>query len=94
MMSMMWLRILVSVFFSLLFVYIFIQGYEGGGVVEGLRYGIIIGLFFQVVGTLNQYIVYPLPFKLVIQWIIFGLIQFSIAGILSALIYKPKPKKP
>ena len=86
--SMMWLMILTSLFFSFMFVFIYTKGYEGKGIMEGVRYGLIIGLFLNVVGALNQYVVYPIPFSLAVQWFIYGMIQFIIAGIIASLIYK------
>ena len=72
-----------------MFVYIFIKGYEGKGVVEGVRYGFRIGILMNVMGMFNQYAVYPIPFTLAIQWFIFAMIEFIICGIIVSLIYKP-----
>ncbi len=90
MMSKMWVMVISSIIFAFLFVYIFTKGYEGKGVIEGIRYGIFIGLLFKAVGLLSQYAIYPVPFSLVIQWFAFGMIQFIIYGIVTALVYKPK----
>jgi len=88
MQSKMWLMTLASFIGSFLFVYIFIKGYENKGIMEGFRYGTIIGLFMNVVGALNQYVIYPLPLALVIKWFIYGMIEFIIMGIIAALVYK------
>lgn len=90
MMSKMWIMFITSFIFSILFVYIFSKGYEGKGLLEGVRFGIITGLFMNGVGMFNQYVVYPVPFTLALQWFIFGMGQFIVYGILTALIYKPK----
>ena len=90
MMDKMWIMYITAFIFSFLFVYIFTKGYEGKGVAEGIRYGLIIGLLMLVVGMFNQYAVYPIPLNLTIQWFIYGLIQFIIVGIVAALIYKPE----
>ena len=90
MMSKMWIMSVTSFIFAFLFVYIFTKGYENKGIVEGVRYGIIIGFFMNVVNMFNQYVVYPIPFTLVLQWFVFGMIQFIIYGIVAGLIYKPK----
>jgi len=92
MMSKMWIMTLTSLFLSFMFVFIFTKGYEGKGVGEGVRFGLIIGLLMNVVGMLNQYVVYPVPFSLTIQWFIFGMIQFVIAGVVASLIYKADSK--
>ena len=90
MMSKMWIMYLSSLFFSVMFVFIYTKGYEGKGIGEGVRFGLIIGLLMNVVGLLNQFVVYPIPFSLTIKWFIYGMIQFTIAGVIVSLIYKPK----
>ena len=90
MMSKMWIMVITSLIMSILFVYVFIKGYEKKGILEGLRYGLIIGLFMIGVGSFNQYVVYPVPFSLAVKWFIFGMIEFTVAGIIVSAIYKPK----
>ncbi len=90
MMSKMWIMFINSLMFAILFVYIFFKGYEKKGIPEGVRYGIITGFFVYIFSVINQYVVYPIPFSLVFQWCMFGIIQFIIYGVLAALIYKPK----
>src|SRR4030067_2138742 len=71
MMSLIWIFYVAGLVFAVLFVYIFIKGYEGKGILEGVRFGIIIGLFMNVIGMFGQYVMYPIPFSLTIQWFIF-----------------------
>jgi len=89
MMEKMWVMHITNLAFALFFVYIFIKGYEGKGVAEGIRYGIIIGLFMGLGGSANQYVVYPVPLSLVVQWIVYFIIECVIFGIITAAIYKP-----
>jgi len=89
MMSKMWLMALSTLVMSVMFVYIFIKGYENKGIAEGLRFGIVAGLFMNVIGMFSQYVMYPIPFSLAVKWFIFGMLEFIIAGIVAALIYKP-----
>jgi hypothetical protein len=90
MMDKKWIMYLTGIIFSLLFVYIFSKGYEGKGIIEGAKYGLIIGLFVYLVGSYNQYVVYPLPYGLVLKWFIYGTIEMIVAGIVLAFVYKPK----
>lgn len=90
MMEKMWIIYLTGLLLSLLFVYIFAKGYQGKGIMEGVRYGLVMGLLLAVVVNVNQYIVYPLPDGLLIKWILFGLIEIVVAGVAVSLIYKPK----
>ena len=92
MMSLMWIMYLSSFFMSFMFVYIFTKGYENRGIMEGLRFGVVIGLFMNVVGMFSQYAMYPIPFSLTIQWLLYGMAEFIIAGIVAAAVYRPAEK--
>jgi hypothetical protein len=87
--SNMWIGGIGDLVWSFLFVYIFSKGYEAKGWLEGLRYGVIIGLFLYIPMALGSYTVMPIPFSLSVYWFICGLIQITIVGIVAALIYRP-----
>jgi hypothetical protein len=89
MMSLVWITYVTALIFSFLFVYIFSRGYEGRGISEGIRFGLLIGLLMNVVGMFNQYAVLPIPFKLTLQWFVYGVIQIMICGIVASALYKP-----
>jgi hypothetical protein len=93
MMSLMWIMYLGTFIFSFLLIYIFIKGYEGRGIPEGIRFGIMMCLITTGIGAVYQYVVYPLPLSLVIQWFGYGLVEFILAGIAAAAIYKPVPEE-
>lgn len=90
MMSKMWILSLSEAVMSVLFVYIFIKGYENKGIMEGVRYGIVIGLFMNVIGMFSQYVMYPIPLGLSIKWFIYGMVEFIVCGAIAAGIYKAK----
>lgn len=90
MMDKIWIMYVTGAIFSLLFVYIFTKGQEGKGVMEGVKYGFIIGLLVSFVGAFNQYMVYPITYALTWKWTIYGLIELMILGAVTALIYKPE----
>lgn len=89
MMSKMWIMLIVTFILSFIFVYIYSKGF-GQGVFAGIRFGFIIGLITICASALNQYVVYPVPFNLVIRWCVYGLIQYMLCGMVTSLIYKPK----
>jgi len=93
MMSKMWIVYVFSLLFSFLFTYIFVKGYEAKGILEGVRFGIIIALFVAVPMAHSMYVIIPIPYSLALQWSVFGLIEMLAAGILVAAIYKPAPAK-
>jgi len=92
MMSLMWIMYLVSFIFSYLMMFVFIKGYEDRGLLEGVRFGIIICLLTNGACAFNQYVMYPLPFSLILQWLTYALVEFIIAGIAASAIYKPMPE--
>jgi len=90
MMNLMWIMYVTDLALAFLFVYIFTKGYENKGILEGIRYGLLMGLLLDGLGTFGQYMVYPIPLSLAVQWFVYGMIRFVILGIIVALIYRPK----
>ncbi len=86
----MWLSLMATLAISYLFVFNFTKWSRGKGIREGIVYGIffacLIGLFVDV----NQYVMYPLPYGMVVKWFISGLMEFVLAGIIISLIYREK----
>ncbi|MFQ5865652.1 MAG: hypothetical protein ACE5IW_10520, partial [bacterium] len=74
---------------SFLFVFIYTKGYEGKGIMEGVRYGLWIGLLMSIPMAFGSYASLPIPLGLAIRWLVFGLVEFIILGIVAAAIYKP-----
>ncbi len=90
MMSLMWIMWITCAVLSFLFTYVFIKGYESRGMLEGVRYGLIVGLMMNGVGAFNQYVLFPVPFVFAVKWFVFGMIEFILAGAVVAAIYRPK----
>jgi len=89
MMSRMWVMYAVGVLVALLFTYIFVKGREGKGITEGVRYGIIIWLFVSVPMSVSMWVLLPIPYIIILRWMLYGLLEMLVAGILVAVIYKP-----
>ncbi len=93
--SKMWVSYVMGLLASFMFAYVFIKGREGKGIQEGVRFGIIIWLFTIVPFNIEIWVIFPIPYMLVLKWLIFGLLTSLIGGILAAVIYKPAaPAKP
>ena len=88
--SKMWIMTMGSLVFAFLFVLIFTKGYEGKGLLEGIRFGLLLGVLMSGVTILQQYVVYPVPFSLAVQWCVYGIVQYLIYGTIAAFLYKPK----
>lgn len=87
--SLLWLIWLGMLIFSFFFVYVFIKGHENKGLIEGVRYGLVIGLFVGLFGAISDYVVYPIPFIIAFWWFVLGLVEFVIMGLVAAAVYKP-----
>jgi ABC-type multidrug transport system permease subunit len=85
-----WVRIVTMAVFAFFFTFIFAKGYERKGIIEGMRFGIYITLFYFVVTSFEQFMIYPIPYRVVRYWIAAGFVQSVIMGIIAALVYKPK----
>jgi len=87
--SRIWLMYVFSALVALLFTYIFVKGREDKGLAEGVRFGIIMWLFVTVPMCVAWWVMLPIGYFIILRWILFGLIEMLIAGILVAAIYKP-----
>jgi len=85
----MWIQWITALFFCFFFVFVFVKGYEGKGIMEGVRYGLVIWAFFTIPSVYGQYMVYPLTYGLILQWLIYDLIGLVIYGAIAAAVYKP-----
>ena len=90
MQSYFWVRFVTMAVFAFFFTFIFAKGYERKGLIEGIRFGVYMTLFTFFVSSFEQFIVYPIPYQLVWYWIIAGLVQSVLMGIIAALVYKAK----
>jgi ABC-type multidrug transport system permease subunit len=89
MMSKMWIMFVTGAVWAVLFCYIFTRGYEGKGAMEGVRFGLLMGLFLGIPFSYESYMVYPITLGLAHAWVAVTLVISMIAGLLVALIYKP-----
>jgi len=72
------------------FAYAYAKGYEGGsGAVEGLRYGVLIGLLLATFSVAWNYVVLPVSGVLAAAWIVDVIVEMAIYGTAVGLIYKP-----
>jgi hypothetical protein len=73
------------------FAYAYAKGYEGGkGAVEGLRYGVIVGLLLATFSVAWNYVVLPVSGALAAAWIVDVIVEMAIYGAVVGLIYKPR----
>jgi hypothetical protein len=85
-----WLMYVFSALVAVLFTYIFVKGRENKGLVEGIRFGILMWLFITVPMNVTWWVMLPIGWTIVLRWIVAGLLEMLVAGILVAAIYKPE----
>jgi hypothetical protein len=85
----MWIMFFTDAVWAFFFVFLFAKGYEGKGIMEGLRFGLYIGLFWGLVNAYGNYVIIPIPYSLAFQWFIYSLLVSLILGFVTALLYKP-----
>ena len=87
--AVMWVMYPVGLACSFLFVYIFIRGYEGKGVTEGLRFGLFLGVYVSLGMAFGSYVMVKIPLLLAIEWLFAGVVGLMLQGVVAAAIYKP-----
>ncbi len=87
--SKMWIMMLTGLVWSFLFAYFYAKACKSGGLMTGIRYGFLMGLFFVLPMSFNWYVILPIPYNLALTWFLFGMGEIIIAGIIVALLYKP-----
>lgn len=74
---------------SAVLVFIFTRHYEGRGIGEGMRFGLMIGLFLAAL-ELGAYCYMPIPMSLLLSWMAAVLAKGIVSGIVAAAIYRAK----
>ena len=75
------------------FAYAYAKGYEGGsGVMEGVRFGVLIALIVIGFGLIWQYVLYPIDARLAAALIVDSVVEFAIYGGVIGAIYQPVTK--
>lgn len=90
MQSKMWIYYVIMVVGAFFFSFIFSKGYEGKGIMEGVRYGLYIGIWMSIGMAYGTYAMIAIPYSLALQWFIYGVIQYVVYGVLLALVFGKK----
>lgn len=72
---------------ALCLAWIFVHGYKGTGIKEGVRFGLLIG-GLEMGKNLIMAAVAPYPCSLVGSWIAAGFVQAILVGCVASLAYK------
>ena len=88
-----WVIYVAYLFFAFFFTLIFSKGFQNKGIIEGVRYGIYVGLMVSLPAAYVSYATMPMPYTLVLQWFLYGMIEMILCGIVLTFVYKPKEPK-
>ena len=69
---------------------VFYRGLPDKGAVRGLQYGFWIWLVGMVPGLLITLLMLAVPTELVVVWLVSGLFNYLIVGLIMGAMYKPK----
>jgi uncharacterized protein DUF1761 len=76
-----------------LLAYIFAKGHEGGpGLQEGLRFGVVFGLFMFFSMSISTYVIYNIGRKLAVETACAGFVETLLMGVVLGLMYRPTPR--
>ena len=70
---------------------VYAKGYEPGkgGVGQGFRFGILLGLLLTAPNSLMNYVIYPYPASLIVNWLVAGVAEIAVAGAVIGALYRP-----
>lgn len=84
-----WAMLLGQLFFAAMFAYIYTRGRENRPwVQQGIRYGIVMTFMTVVPYSLSDYVVYNVPHRLAVKWMVAGGLQLIILGLIVAAVCK------
>jgi hypothetical protein len=81
------LGVLLIAFFALAYAYA--KGYEGGGIVEGVRFGVTIGVIIVGFGTVWMWVMFPLNAQFGVAMMVDSIVEAAIYGAIIGAVYKP-----
>ena len=89
MMDMMWMMMVSGAVMMFMFCYIFTKGYEGNGIMEGVRFGALVGFMMAGPMAIDPHVIYPVPSEVASIWLVTSIGSLVVAGAVFAAIYKP-----
>ena len=86
-----WLEPVLYLAASVTYVPLFVLAGGQKGMARAIWLGVLFGLLVSGTFSFRQFAAYPIPLALSMLWFAEGMIQYVLAGIVIALIYRRKP---
>jgi hypothetical protein len=75
------------------FAYAYAKGYEGGnGLMEGVRFGVLIGIMLNCFAIVWNYVTTPISGSMTAAFMVDAIAEWAIYGAIVGAIYKPLPR--
>jgi hypothetical protein len=94
MMNKLWILHFVKIVTAFFFTYVFAKGYEGKGIMEGVRFGFYLGMIVSSGFAFGTYSMFAINKGLALEWFFFSLIEYIIAGVVVSLVFGKKEAAP
>jgi hypothetical protein len=86
----MWIYHVISLVGAFFFTFIFSKGWEGKGILEGVRYGLYIGIWMGMGFAYGTYSMINIPYSLAITWFLCSILEYIVYGIALSLVFGKK----
>ncbi len=85
-----WIIWVVDAAMAFLLVWLFAKGWEAGKpwLGQGVRFGLVLGLIFSLPMGFSMYAMMPIPFSLALGWFAGAWVEFVIASIAAAWVFR------
>jgi hypothetical protein len=72
------------------FAYVYAKGYEAGnGVMEGVRFGVLVAILVSCFGLFWQWVVFPITPAMAAATIVDAVFEYAVYGAIVGAIYRP-----
>jgi hypothetical protein len=85
-----WVYQVLMVIGAFFFTFIFSKGWEGKGIMEGVRYGLYIGIWMGTGMAYGTYAMINIPYSLAMTWFICSIVEYIIYGIALTFVFGKK----
>lgn len=86
-----WVYHVINLVGAFLFVFVFSKGYEGKGMMEGVRFGLYMGIWIGIGYAYGTYAMVAIPYWMALTWFWTAILQYIIAGVITTAIFGKIP---